>query len=131
MKSSNQTTARYKKGKGINMNGAREYGRLFNNGDTVIGKLTINTGCHARGQWLHIYVNDGENRVEVYGITGGHPGWTETYGWLREGPWQEDFRNIVEELTKKKIQMKLEYQQRERQQKEAAEAKAQGILSSY
>ena len=34
--------------------------------------------------------------VEVYGITGGQPGWTETYGWLHRGKWEQDFAALVE-----------------------------------
>lgn len=29
-------------------------------------------------------------------MTGGHRGWTESYGWLKKGPWQEDFNKLVE-----------------------------------
>lgn len=86
------------------MRGATEYAGLF----TVeqIGRLYIVPGCHARGETLHIYVMPSEepfrsvpwacaDAVEVYGITGGQPGWTETYGWLHTGKWQDDFAALV------------------------------------
>src|SRR6185295_16857180 len=73
------------------------------------GRLYLASGSHARGKTFHIYVlprdekaienaNNGPlntNAVEVYGITGGQPGWTETYGWLKQGPWQQDFYKLV------------------------------------
>jgi uncharacterized protein CbrC (UPF0167 family) len=38
-----------------------------------------------------------KNAVEVYGVTSGNPGWTETYGWLHTGKWVEDFERLVAE----------------------------------
>ena len=57
----------------------------------------LSSGHHARGKYFHIYVmpEGGEpshyghapdGSVEVYGILGGQPGWTEYYGWLHAGP---------------------------------------------
>ena len=91
------------------MNGARRYASLFQTGQ--VGRLYLVSGSHARGRTFHIYVlpegaeakpNGANNAplnsgaVEVYGITGGQPGWTETYGWLHTGRWQEDFEALVE-----------------------------------
>ncbi|RAU96785.1 hypothetical protein [Paenibacillus sp. YN15] len=43
---------------------------------------------HARGETFFIYlIGDDDSLFEVYGVTGGHRGWTETYGWLRKGTW--------------------------------------------
>lgn len=90
------------------MNGARQYAELFKTGQ--FGRLYIVSGSHARGKTFHIYVlpkgveaqSNGPNNaplnvdaVEVYGITGGQPGWTETYGWLHAGKWQQDFLEVV------------------------------------
>lgn len=90
------------------MNGARKYASLFETGQ--YGKLYITSSEHARGKTFHIQVlPDGEkadpngksnlctneNAVEVYGIIGGNPGWTEYYGWLHKGKWQEDFAELV------------------------------------
>ena len=91
------------------MKGARGYAGLFETGQ--YGKLYIVSGSHARGKTFHIQVlpegeraiSNGagnlcvnENAVEVYGIVGGQPGWTEYYGWKHEGPWQDDFKAEVE-----------------------------------
>jgi hypothetical protein len=46
------------------------------------------TASHARGETFFIYlIGDNDELFEVYGITGGQRGWTETYGWLRKGTW--------------------------------------------
>lgn len=90
------------------MKGAREFAKLFKTGQ--YGKLYITSGDHARGETFHIQIlpegetakpNGGQNlclnsdAIEVYGIVAGQPGWTESYGWLHEGEWQDDFRKLV------------------------------------
>ncbi len=77
------------------MKGANQYASIF--GNERCGKLRFVSGSHARGPTFHVYatVADGKE-IEVYGITGGQPGWTETYGWLHKGKWQEDFAKAVE-----------------------------------
>lgn len=90
------------------MNGARKFADMFQTGQ--IGRLYLVSGSHARGRTFHIYVlpegvepkpNGSQNAplnadaVEVYGIIGGQPGWTESYGWLYKGQWQEDFAKLV------------------------------------
>lgn len=90
------------------MKGANKYAPLFETGQ--YGKLYITSGSHARGDTFHIQVlPDGEkakgngsqntclnsDAVEVYGIIGGNPGWTEEYGWLHKGKWQDDFTKLV------------------------------------
>lgn len=97
------------------MQGAREFARLFDTGQ--YGRLYIVSGYHARGNTFHIFVlPEGEavipngrsnpplnpDAVEVFGITGGHPGWTETYGWLHRGKWCDDFAELVR-VRKQKI----------------------------
>ena len=93
------------------MQGARRYAMMFKTGQ--YGRLYLSSGDHARGKTFHIYVlpegvsaiANGQNRprnkgiVEVYGITGGNPGWTETYGWLHRGKWEQDFADMVETRT--------------------------------
>ena len=91
------------------MKGAREYADLFETGQ--YGKLYITSSSHARGRTFRIQVLPegekaspngrsnlctNENAVVVYGVIGGNPGWTEYYGWLHKGKWQEDFRALVE-----------------------------------
>jgi hypothetical protein len=120
------------------MHGASEYARLFKTGQH--GRLYFVSGSHARGKTFQIFVlpageeakPNGNNPplnelcVEVYGVLGGQVGWSENYGWLHSGKWQEDFAAIVdarrvaieeenqarelhwEEETKKKTVRKLE-----------------------
>jgi hypothetical protein len=88
------------------MEGVDEYARLFKTQQR--GRLYLLSGSHARGKTFNIYVlPKGEvinnnstplnkDAVEVYGIIGGQPGWSETYGWLHNGPWQDDFIEMVE-----------------------------------
>jgi len=90
------------------MKGAREYSQLFKTGQ--YGRLYITSSSHARGNTFRIQVlpkgeealPNGDNNVclnkdavEVYGVIGGNPGWTEFYGWKHEGPWQSDFDAMV------------------------------------
>ena len=83
------------------MKGAREYAPLFKTGR--YGNLYIESDSHARGYTFRIFVLPAEHvggeraqtAVEVYGITGGNPGWTETYGWLYRGPWEQDFARLL------------------------------------
>lgn len=32
-------------------------------------------------------------------VIGGHPGWTERYGWIHKGKWVDDFQNMVNNRT--------------------------------
>ena len=76
------------------MKGAREYAEYFTTGQ--YGCFYIVSGRHARGATFHIQllpwgeeaIPNGdnnlclnENAIEIYGIIGGNPGWTEWYGW--------------------------------------------------
>jgi len=96
------------------MKGAREFAELFETGQ--YGKLFIETGSHARGKIFRIYVlpegakvkytmelYEIKGVVEVYGIVGGQPGWTEQYDWIHTGKWCADFGKLVGE-RKKEIQ---------------------------
>jgi len=93
------------------MQGAREFAKLFKTGQ--YGKLYIVSGNHARGRTFQIQIlpkdevaiPNGENNlclnkdaVEVYGVTGGNPGWSESYGWLHRGPWEKDFKKLTDEI---------------------------------
>ena len=49
--------------------------------------------------------------VLVYGVVSGNPGWTEVYGWIHEGKWQDDFAKLVAEKQN-------ELSEKERQEKE-------------
>lgn len=91
------------------MQGAREFAKLFSTGQYE--RLYVVSGEHARGKTFHIYVlPEGVNAisngrcnpclnndaVEVYGILGGQNGWTEYYGWLHQGKWQQDFADLCD-----------------------------------
>lgn len=97
------------------MKGAKKYAELFKKSQQH-GKLYLQVGSHARGATFRIWILPSDDRliesihtckdaVEVYGITSGQPGWTETYGWLHEGKWQEDFEKLV---NSKKLEREAE-----------------------
>ena len=126
------------------MKGATKYARLFKTGQ--YGKLYITSGAHARGETFKIQVlpegekakpNGGGNTclnsdaIEVYGVVCGNPGWTEEYGWLHKGKWQEDFEELVlhkemEEEIQKKLQVHLK---RAKEQEETE--RTNNLLSHY
>jgi hypothetical protein len=90
------------------MTGARKYARLFETGQ--YGKLYIESSSHARGLTFHIWVGGeprGKDSVEVFGIIGGNPGWTESYGWLHEGAWQEDMHKLVKQKESDKLALEI------------------------
>lgn len=126
------------------MQGAREYAKLFSTGQ--IGRLYIVSGSHARGKTFQIYVlpegmeakPNGPNNppvncdaVEVYGITGGQPGWTEQYGWLHIGRWQEDFAAIVESRKKELAAKAMTSDERNRINELAEKQRIAALLASY
>ena len=59
---------------------------------------------HARGKTFKIWIyktkdiKDTDEYLEVYGITGGQSGWTETYGWLCHGEWENFIAKYMKEL---------------------------------
>ena len=106
-----------------------------------IGSLYILPSSHARGKTFRIYVlpngetvieNAGinpplnKNIVEVYGVISGRPGWTEEYGWLYKGKFQEDFLNA---LNKRKQKIASDNLKRAAQTKKEAEKKETRIIS--
>ncbi len=126
------------------MKGAREYANLFRTGQ--YGKLYITSGSHARGSTFRIQIlpdnekaePNGENNqclngeaVTVYGTLGGQPGWTEYYGWIHSGEWQEDFYRLV--VSKKnKIKENAIAFSKEVDKKEKSELfKTKNLLSNY
>ena len=126
------------------MVGAKEYAGLFETGQ--YGKLYITSGSHARGKTFRIQVlPEGEkaspngtgnlctnkNAVIVYGEKGGQPGWTEYYGWLHKGKWQEDFRKLVEE-RKAEVEAEKKEQAIKKTQAEVIEKNRVGrLLAGY
>lgn len=126
------------------MKGAREYAKLFETGQ--YGKLYITVGSHARGDTFRIQVLPkgekaspngtgnlctNENAVVVYGVIGGNPGWTEFYGWLHKGKWQEDFNTLVRN-RKAEIAAKKDEDATEKAEEESIEkAKTGKLLADY
>ena len=123
------------------MKGAREYSGLELEG--LHGRLYIVQGSHARGKTLMVFVlpeniefwDDGKpvltNAVRVYDVVSGQRGWTEQYGWVKEGKWQADFELIVDTAKTKKA--KELYQAKLAKDKSRASAldKCNSVLSSY
>lgn len=127
------------------MKGAREYATLFP-GNAQVGRLALVSGSHARGSTFHIYVlPEGEamspngpgnaplnkDAVEVYGIVAGQPGWTESYGWLHKGPWQEDFARIVAERHEHLKRVKQSREAATAEKKQAERERTSHLLESY
>ena len=125
------------------MQGAREFATMFSTGQ--IGRLYFRSHYHARGKIFHIYVlPEGESAqpngtngplnkgaVEVYGITGGLPGWTATYGWLHRGAWEQDFAAQVA-LRRAEIEAHQAHVAQAKADGEAQEANRQAaLLAAY
>lgn len=123
------------------MKGAAEYAALFGAGQHQYGKIVIFIGQHARGYTCNVFVLKDDmkidnifahsEKVEVYGITGGHSGWTETYGWLHCGPWQQDFADIVDKLRRKRADEKQQIEQNKSIRDNTEATRIQSILSLY
>lgn len=126
------------------MKGAREYAGLFETGQ--YDRFYIVSGSHARGRTFHIQIlpegelakRNGKNNlclnrdaVEVYGIVSGHPGWTETYGWLHHGKWEEDFYKLVAEKKDERARASEEERQRSLKLEESEVAREQRLLDNY
>lgn len=126
------------------MVGAREYANLFEKGQ--YGRLYIVPGSHARGRTFRIQVlpegekarpNGGENlclnpdAVTVYGVVGGRPGWTESYGWMHNGPWVQDFEAMVAERRSTLESESAQNSKRIAEIKEERLAREKELLSSY
>jgi hypothetical protein len=122
------------------MQGAREYAAMFSSGQH--GRLYFVSGEHARGKTFRIWVLptaepvDGmpwtvKDAVEVYGITGGQPGWTETYGWLYHGKWEQDFATLVK---RRRAEIEADNARRARKNTEAdavERARVAALLAKY
>ena len=129
------------------MEGAREYNDVFKRVGEQIERLWIASGSHARGRTLNIYVipkgevvteyhpSNGypyhDNLVEVYGIINGELGWTEQYGWLMDGKWQEDFKNIIKQRRKENaLELKM-LTAKKNDKLEQEQEKIKNLLSDY
>ncbi len=125
------------------MQGADEYYDLFRGESQQIGRLFFQLHTHARGKCFEIFlVPDGvkvegghvggvKDVVEIYGMAGGQRGWTETYGWLHKGKWQDDFSAIVEQKKAEREVNKIKYEKKIKAQKTQESKKVDSLLSSY
>jgi len=113
------------------MKGAREYRKYLKRGKTEHESLIIEFGQHARGDTLHISIKTTEGILEVYGVVGGQPGWTESYGWLHKGPWVGDFENYIES---RRLEVEASELRNQAVSKEHAKARKESearILAAY
>jgi len=126
------------------MNGAREYAKLFKTGQ--YGKLYITSGSHARVLTFRIQVlpegekaipnGDGnqclnKDAVSVYDVVSGNRGWTESYGWIHDGKWKDDFEAMVVE---RKAQIEKENELHSKRAENAAKENSiltESLLSKY
>lgn len=124
------------------MKGADEYYDLFNGKSQQYGRLYLQLNTHARGKCFEIklmpegmigsgdYVS-GNDVVELYGMTGGHRGWTETYGWLHFGKWQEDFFAIVEQKKAERAELMADGVEREKLKTDQSKKNTSKLLAAY
>lgn len=126
------------------MKGANEYAQLFETGQ--YGRLYLVSGSHARGLTFSIFVlpdgveaiPNGQNNpplnhdaIEVYGATSGHLGWTETYGWLHDGGWQNDFLKMVFERKADLAKEKFWLEQKQAANIAAEKERIEKLLAAY
>ena len=125
------------------MKGAKN-AKLFKTGQ--YGKLYVISSCHARGRTLKIQVlPDGEKAISnganneclnsdavlVYGIVCGTCGWTEEYGWIHEGKWQDDFHTLVEQKKQELREQKKIYEGKKQEELKTQEARERKLLNNY
>ena len=87
------------------------------------GNILFQLGNHARGKTFHMYlveepIGKRTDWLEVYGITSGNPGWTETYGWLVKGKWVKYIEDYF-----LKLRIELDAIRKENFRKDMEEAK--------
>ena len=134
---------RYESHKEREMKGATEYYDLFKGESQQIGRLFLQFHTHARGKCFEMYVvpegaevkgrhiGGTDDAIEVYGMVSGQRGWTEAYGWIHSGRWQDDFSDIV--LSKKEERESEKFSHNEYLRATESERKARDnrLLSSY
>lgn len=127
------------------MKGTNDYCMIFKKAEQV-GRLYILPSSHARGLTFRIYVlpdsekvieNGGHNpplnnnSVEVYGVISGQRGWTESYGWLHEGIWQEDFKDIYDARKLKYENNKSKFAEKYKLSEQERKRSVKKLLDSY
>lgn len=131
--------------KGEKMKGADEYYDLFKETHQK-GKLYFVVSSHARGKTFRVFIiPNGEkarpngcsnaplnkDKVEVYGVVSGQCGWSEAYGWLHKGPWQDDFNAYVIALKEEKINAAKARLQADIDRKKRDREKLEANLNKY
>lgn len=126
------------------MKGAREYADLFETGQ--YGRLYIVSASHARGKTFRIQILPKNEKaisngpinlclnpdaVEVYGVVDGQPGWTESYGWLHQGKWIEDFNNMVEQRKEEIRKKENAWRQQQLKDEHEETARVNKLLAEY
>ena len=121
-----------------------EKAHLFKTGQ--YGRLYITSSSHARGRTLRIQVlPDGEkaiphgsnnpclnnDAVMVYDAISGKLGWTETYGWLHKGKWQDDFEKLVVNREKEIKYYERKSDERKKEESEKEQQRISELLSGY
>lgn len=125
------------------MKGADKYYDLFGGRSQQIGRLFLQIHAHARGKCFEMYllpegttvagsrIGSTKDAVQIYGRTGGQRGWTESYGWLHKGDFQDEFNMIVDrkevELSERIEKRKLEMEGINK----AKDEKTASLLASY
>ena len=124
------------------MEGADKYYNLFNGKSEQIGRLFMQCSKHARGKCFEIFllpegveikgsIGSGKDNVEIYGMTSGQRGWTETYGWLHKGKWQDDFNAIVAQKEAEREKSRIRREEKLKADKSKEKSKVSALLSTY
>jgi hypothetical protein len=129
----------------VAMKGADEYFDLFRAAEQH-GRLYLCPGHHARGKTFRIFVLPAGEKakengpgnpplnmdaVEVYGVVGGNPGWTESYGWLHQGKWVQDFQDLVKVRQEEERREQEQHLAREKERLAEKEQRIKNLLSTY
>lgn len=127
------------------MKGADKYCTLFKE-TQQINRLYLVVAEHARGKTFHIFVLPKDEKaipngsmnaplnkdaVEVYGVVAGNPGWTESYGWLHNGSWQDDFKNLVNKRIEVVIEANETVKDLAEKNKEQEAIRIRTLLNTY
>jgi hypothetical protein len=139
------------------MKGAREYCNLIQKayhskigGLEVISTPGYGTGYkhknlvfvlseHARGktfkirvyQTVNIQDANRDDHLEVYGVIDGNPGWTESYGWLVEGPWKDYVYKYFDELREKLDGLDKKHKMQMERDKEKSDAERVAKIKQF
>lgn len=128
------------------MEGADKYAKVFKTGQ--IDRFYVVSSSHARGLTFNIQllpkdeqaIPNGSNNlctnknaVHIFGPipNSGQLGWSESYGWLYEGKWQEDFELLYRSKLLQKQHEYEDYLVRCLQSEQSEKVRIQKLLSNY